>query len=513
MDKFKLLDTLFEAIVIVDDKAKILYSNHFFSTLFKASPRVIRKLDNVFDLFEGHTPFPKELFEKARDDGGDYVSEEIDLMSTEGESPCHVVLKFTKLEDNSVLISFNDISIEKKLYDKYRLQLEELKKTHAQILQADKLATIGELSAGISHEISNPHTIATGSMEILEEMMNSDMEDKDEIIKGCMEDIVESHSRINSVILNMKSFLHSQTEEEEKEYCDLEKVILDSIKFVTPSYNDHKVLLKSTFEEKDLVGLVNKVKIEQVIVNLLSNALDALVDAGVNSPEVQVVVSKDRDANLLKIRIKDNGPGVAEENKEQIFNAFFTTKDVGEGTGLGLAIASKIIEAHQGKMVLENTDKGASFLIQLPFIEILSYTQNEMFQRARDVQDEDTLKVMVLDNEVQVLNILNKICADEGIVFMGSANGLDALTILEDLSVDLIITDYLMPQMDGSEFSKRARELGVNCPIMYLSAASNQDAFQRDKDKYNITGMILKPFTKEEVIKAIYGALGIKKDN
>ena len=136
-----------------------------------------------------------------------------------------------------------------------------------------------------------------------------------------------------------------------------------------------------------------------------------------------------------------------------------------------------------------------------------------MLQRARDVQDEETLKVMVLDNEVQVLNILNKICADEGIVFMGSVNGLDAIKILEDLSVDLIITDYVMPQLDGSEFAKKVRDLGVSCPIMYLSAASNQDAFQRDRDKYNISGMILKPFTKEEVLKAIYGALGIEKED
>lgn len=95
---------------------------------------------------------------------------------------------------------------------------------------------------------------------------------------------------------------------------------------------------------------------------------------------------------------------------------------------------------------------------------------------------------------------------------MGSVNGLDALKILEDLSVDLTITDYLMPQMDGSEFSKRARELGVKSPILYMSAASNQDAFQRDKEKFNIAGMILKPFTKEEFIKAIYGALGIERN-
>ena len=257
MDKYKILDTLFEAVAIVDKNAKIEYSNHYFSTLFKASPRVIKKLDSIFDLFGPQTSFPRELFEKARDNEGDYVSEELELFSIERDSPCHVVLKFTKIEEGRILISFNDINIEKKLYEKYRLQLEELKKSHTQILQADKLATIGELSAGISHEISNPLTIATGSMEILEEVLNSESENKDELIKNCIADVVESHNRINSIILNMKSFLHNQAEEEEREYCDLEKIILDSIKFVTPYYNEHKVVLKSTFDEKDLVALVN----------------------------------------------------------------------------------------------------------------------------------------------------------------------------------------------------------------------------------------------------------------
>ncbi|MCO4794147.1 MAG: response regulator [Bacteriovoracaceae bacterium] len=512
MEKYNLYDTLFEAIAVVDKNAKILYSNHFFSTLFKASPRVIKKLDTIFELFDLHSPFPKDLFDKAVKEGGNFVSEEMEVLSTEGNTSSHVVIKVTTLSDGNFLISFNDISIEKKLYDKYRVQLEELKKTHTQILQADKLATIGELSAGISHEISNPLTIAAGSMELLTDLLDEEQEDSENLIQGCIDDIIESHNRINSIILNMKSFLHSQAEEDEREYCDLESVIIDSIKFVTPSYNENNVLLKSTFEEKDLVGLVNKVKIEQVMVNLLSNALDALVDSKTKNPEVQVFVRKDRESNLLEIRVSDNGPGIPEDAREDIFNAFYTTKDIGEGTGLGLAIASKIIEVHQGTLHAEDSKDGASFLIQLPFIEILSYAQNEMIQRARDVQDESTLKVMVLDNEVQVLNILNKICADEGIVFMGSVNGNDALKILDDISVDLIITDYFMPQMDGGEFSSKVREKNIKCPILYLSSASNQDVFLRDKDKYGISGMILKPFTKEEVIKGIYGTLGIDKE-
>lgn len=483
-----------------------------FQHFFKASPRVINKLDNLFELFESPGLFPKDLFDRAIVEAGSYVSEEIDLMSTEGDSPAQVVIKVSSLENNNILICFNDISIEKKLYNKYRTQLNELKKSHSQILQADKLATIGELSAGISHEISNPLTIAAGNIEILEELLRKNKPENREMIQTCIQDIVESHGRINSIILNMKSFLHNKTEEDEKEYCDLETVILDSIKFVTPSYNDNKVMLQTTFDEKDLVALVNKLKIEQVLINLLSNALDALVDSGIENPEVKVEVKKDRTSNLLEIRVSDNGPGIPVENHSEIFNAFFTTKDVGEGTGLGLAIASKIIEAHQGSLTALDSDEGANFLIQLPCIEVLSYTQNEMFQRARDVQDEETLKVMVLDNEVQVLNVLNKICADEGIVFMGSVNGFDALKILEDISVDLIITDYLMPQMNGSEFAKKVRESDITSPILYLSSASNQEFFKRDKDQLGISGMILKPFSKEEVIKGIYGALGIKKD-
>jgi signal transduction histidine kinase/CheY-like chemotaxis protein len=514
VNNYTLYDTLFNAVTVLDTKGKILYSNHYFSILFKMSPRVIKKINTIFELFNGKGEFPNAIFERVINEPGSYVSEEIELQINELDTQCTVVIKFTSLEDKNILVCFNDISIETKLHSKYRTQLSELKNSHLQILQADKLATIGELSAGISHEISNPLTIAAGNIEIIEVLILEEKLKNEDLIKDSIRDVVESHNRITSIILNMKSFLRQQTEEEEeeREYCNLEEVILDSIKFTNPSFKKHNIKIVQNFSKKDIVALINRTKILQVLVNLLSNALDILVEYKIKDPKLEIEIVRNRDDNLLEIRVADNGPGIPTQDKSEIFKSFFTTKAIGEGTGLGLSIATQIIEAHQGVLLLEKTNIGASFLIQLPSIEIQSYTQSEIMQRARTVSKNDTIKIMVLDNEVKILNIFNKIFENEGIIFLGSANGYDALEVLENINVDLIITDYIMPHLSGLEFSKKVRELDINCPILYLSTESNKGILNRDRDELGIEGIILKPFSKEGVLKAIYQALKNKKE-
>ena len=243
MNNYTLYDTLFNAVTVLDTKGKILYSNHYFSILFKMSPRVIKKINTIFELFNGKGEFPNAIFERVINEPGSYVSEEIELQINELDTQCTVVIKFTSLEDKNILVCFNDISIETKLHSKYRTQLSELKNSHLQILQADKLATIGEHSAGISHEISNPLTIAAGNIEIIEVLILEEKLKNEDLIKDSIRDVVESHNRITSIILNMKSFLRQQTEEEEeeREYCNLEEVILDSIKFTNPSFKKHNI--------------------------------------------------------------------------------------------------------------------------------------------------------------------------------------------------------------------------------------------------------------------------------
>src|SRR5690606_27361382 len=154
--------------------------------------------------------------------------------------------------------------------------------------------------------------------------------------------------------------------------------------------------------------------------------------------------------NFVIIKVSDNGPGIPKEISEDIFSPFFTTKDVGEGTGLGLSICKKIVESHQGELSFTSEQgKGTTFIVKLPIIEVSSYTQSEYLMQQKN---RDGKRILVVDNEVQVLNILHTFIEEEGHVFIGSTNGNEALRFLDNINIDLIITDFTMPQMNGTEF-------------------------------------------------------------
>ena len=102
MSEYALLDTLFEAAAVLDAKGKIIYFNHHFSTVFKASPRIIKKLNSIYDLFDASLPFPKDLLPQAINGSGSYLSEELDLLSKDQDGPVHVVIKLTSLTKENI---------------------------------------------------------------------------------------------------------------------------------------------------------------------------------------------------------------------------------------------------------------------------------------------------------------------------------------------------------------------------------------------------------------------------
>lgn len=496
-----LLDTLFEAALIIDQEENILYFNHHFSTLTKSSPRQIQKKKKLSLILAFETDLISKLIKAASKAGAPQLTGELEVALIDSPVEKSIfVTKVSPIENNQFLVCLNDMTIEKRLYEKYKQQLKELELTHNQIIQADKLTTIGEMTANISHEISNPLTIATGNLEIVEVLLEDKIGDPEqEIIKNCVIDIKDSHQRINTIMTNMKTFLHQS--ESQREYTDLTTLLHKTLQFLATKLEEAHITVNVLSQHTEVVGLVDAGQIEQVFINLIKNSIDAYQ----GKPGV-INIKIEREHHLNLITFCDQGPGVSVQNQARIFEAFFTTKKIGEGTGLGLAISQKIISAHKGELVyLDNQQQGAQFQIRLPSIEVMSYTQNE-FMLGR--KNSSCLKrVLIVDDEVQILNLLNKIISDQGMVFIGSANPKDALNMLEELPLDLIIVDYHMPQMNGDEFVKQVRELNQDVPILYLTSVENKDKFTKDQHTLNLTGMITKPFTSESILKAIQNGL------
>lgn len=509
MNEFASFDHIFDAVLVVNLKREIVYFNHQANIFFKLPPRILKQKSYVTQICDSNDLDIEEWLGKALLSFDVLISPEIKLsIPHETDLDYFVVLKLIPIQSEkgaNFAVVFHDLTVEKTLHLKYRDQLEELKKTHSQILQADKLTTLGELTANISHEINNPLTIAAGHSEILKDMLSRpNIEAKLPKLQNANNTVIESIERVNQIIKNMQDFLHQS--EDQKEYCDLDALVDAAIEWVQPAAKKANVLIRKQIKIKS-VALANRIKVEQVIINLIKNSIDALVDSGkTEGGQILIGLSKSDGDHQTFIDVLDNGPGLSEGMKKNLFKPFQSTKDSGRGTGLGLSICQKIIESHKGKLEHLESKIGCHFRIRLPLIEVYSYTRNDRSLSGSKSQK----KILVLDNEVQILNVLNSFIQDEGLVFIGSSDPIDSLSFLSKANVDLILTDFSMPAMTGSEFAGKAREQGYAGPILYMTGTKHIDQYNHDKTALNISGLIVKPFNKDDVMKTIRLALKAK---
>src|SRR3989339_142088 len=447
---FQLLDALFEPIVIIDDKFKIIYYNHFFSTFTKASPRIIRNAQTIFKIINVEEKILQTLLATASANNQVALSQEMEIKlasdaSEENLAPdrqVHASMKVIPLSTTRYILCFNVLSVEKGLHRKYREKLEELKRANGQIIQADKLATLGELSASIAHEINNPLAIAMGHGEILERVLENETIQERELVDNAYKNISEALQRIKTIVMNMKSFAHKS--EEKKQYHDLISIIDKSMMLVDTPFRAAGIDLKFERPVDKFITLVNRIEMEQVIVNLLKNALDALREQSTISAAhihgiVEIKLKKNKQDECLEILVIDNGPGIPEKIQGEIFSPFFTTKEISEGTGLGLSVSSKIVEGHHGKLQLtKSSNEGSIFTVQLPLIEVSSYVASVNALNASN--DASRKKILVVDDEEKILNILSTFLEEVGHTMIGSTDPSEALEMMDKLEMDLIIT-------------------------------------------------------------------------
>lgn len=284
------------------------------------------------------------------------------------------------------------------LYDnciKLELTINELKSTQQQLIQSEKMASIGQLAAGVAHEINNPIGFSISNISILSEYVDSLLklddfiinkapslptndiaqayqnlrvqEDIDYInndIKSTLSETGEGLNRVKEIVSNLNKVSHSGGIE--KELCDINSLIEESLKVV---WNELKYSLTINKNLSKLPQIYcHQGEINQVLMNMFINASHASKSKGKGILNISTKVTKEGTRDYLNIVINDNGNGIPKEIINKIFDPFFTTKSVGVGTGLGLSISFGIIKKHQGKIkVISEEGQGTTFTIQIPY--------------------------------------------------------------------------------------------------------------------------------------------------
>jgi len=232
---------------------------------------------------------------------------------------------------------------------------EELKSMQNKLLQAEKMASIGLLASSLAHELDTPLTTISGYCELLEEDI------RDEKLLSRIKIISEQIIKCQKTIRNLLDFSRKSTCE--KKICNIHHLINNTLLLVEHRLKIHKINLHKTFDEDVPPLLVDGNQIQQVILNLVNNAVDALPQGGNMFIETRL----NKEAKSVEIVFDDNGIGISGEDLKRVFDPFFTTKEPGRGTGLGLSICNNIISAHNGKITLESRlGNGTRFVVSLP---------------------------------------------------------------------------------------------------------------------------------------------------
>ncbi|OYU94401.1 MAG: hypothetical protein CFE21_16610 [Bacteroidetes bacterium B1(2017)] len=265
--------------------------------------------------------------------------------------------------------------------DKVESTLQKLKSTQAQLIQSEKLASLGELTAGIAHEIQNPLNFVNNFSEVSVELVQEIKEERqkpkenqdeslvDEIfndISQNLEKITLHGKRASSIVKGMLE--HARTSTGEKELTDINALADEYLRLAYHGLRAKDSTFNSDFKT-DFDEKLPKIEaipqdIGRVLLNLINNAFYAT--KGVKNPLVEIKTACVE--NGIIVRVKDNGKGMSEATKAKIFQPFFTTKPTGEGTGLGLSLAYDIVtKGHGGTLEVESTEaEGTTFIIQLP---------------------------------------------------------------------------------------------------------------------------------------------------
>ena len=388
----------------------------------------------------------------------------------------------------------------------------EQMKLERQVAQATKMQAVGQLAGGVAHDFNNILTAIIGHCDLMLMRHSPGDSDYDDI-----QQIKHNSNRAAGLTRQLLAFSRQQT---------MRLQVLQLPDAVAEVSNLLKRLLGETVtlvvKHGRNLGAVraDPGQLEQVIVNLAVNARDAMPNGGTLTLQTYAVASSEVRrlgsdilpvADYTALSVTDTGVGIPPQSIGKIFEPFFTTKEVGKGTGLGLSTVYGIVKQSGGYIFADSTvGKGTSFVIYLPVHHAPATPAVEPVRPRVEASDElwGSGTVLLVEDEAMVRAVAERALTRQGYSVLTAANGEEALELLEaGTVVDLLVSDVVMPSMDGPTLVRHARERYPDLPILFMSGYA-EEQLRRSIDLPRVA-FLPKPFSVQQLAEAARAAIAL----
>ena len=397
----------------------------------------------------------------------------------------------------------------------YVIDTTEQKALEAKFAQSQKMEAVGKLAGGIAHDFNNVLTAIIGSADLmLQTHRASDAAHKD------IQNIKQSANRAAGLVGKLMAF--SRQQPMQLEALSLGEMVVDARQVIKTSLGE-KIDLKVQTGRDLWYVKADRTQIDQVLLNLAVNARDAMADGGTLAVRVLNITEREAQkaphpglpvAEYVLIEVEDSGTGMPAGVLARIFEPFFTTKEVGKGTGLGLATVYGIVKQSAGFIYADSVpEKGTTFRVYLPRFHVENESEFVAQKAARketapaDLTGSAT--VLIVEDEDMVRSVAVRSLTRLGYNVLEAGNGVEALDIVaaQNGAVDIVVSDVVMPEMDGPAFLKEVRKSNPGLKIIFVSGHTNE-AFKTSLDENETFAFLPKPFSLPQLAAKVKEELG-----
>jgi two-component system cell cycle sensor histidine kinase/response regulator CckA len=384
--------------------------------------------------------------------------------------------------------------------------LTERKRIQAQLIHADRMASMGTMAAGVAHEINNPMAYVTTNLSFaLDELQRRGGGSTDDEVQQALHEALEGAERVRHIVQSLKTY--SRAEDETVVPVDVERALDAALSMARAEMRPRAELVRT----RGGVPLVSgqESRLVQVFVNLLTNAAQAIPAGDPERQRIEVATSVDSEGQVV-VAITDTGTGIPPDHLARLFDPFFTTKPVGEGTGLGLSICHGIITGLGGRILVQSRlGAGSRFEVRLPVRAPVAPGTSEFHAPVPPAPaSANAPRVLVVDDEPRIAASISRLFARE-MRIVADVSARRALARLEEEAVfDVVICDLMMPDMDGIEFfgeiQRRWPRLAHRVVFLTGGAFTPESAAFLESLSNPV---VAKPFDPDELRGAIEGVL------